>query len=179
MRWFLCRYFSPRSSTPLLCPDAEAQQDFCSRNPVNLPKRFGRKETSVKMKRKGIQSDDSIVKEKTVNKIKTMLIKTRIMKPQRIIALMPWPLPTMVFPESVLSTARVPVTQTSFDLSSQSRYHIADSRRRHRKHGASGKRPARLIFRTQNPAEHLLCRVFLFVCSYLAWASATSLPCTR
>ena len=109
MRWFLCRYFSPRSSTPLLCPDAEAQQDFCSRNPVNLPKRFGRKETSVKMKRKGIQSDDSIVKEKTVNKIKTMLIKTRIMKQQRLIALMPWPLPTMVFPESVLSTARVPV----------------------------------------------------------------------
>lgn len=30
------------------------------------------------MKRKGIQSDDSIVKEKTVSKIKTMLIKTKI-----------------------------------------------------------------------------------------------------
>ena len=39
MRWFLCRYFSPRSSTPLLCPAAEAQQDFRSRNSVNLPKR--------------------------------------------------------------------------------------------------------------------------------------------
>lgn len=44
---FVPTFFS-RSSTPLLRPYAGAQQDFCSRNPVNLPKRFGRKETSVK-----------------------------------------------------------------------------------------------------------------------------------
>jgi hypothetical protein len=45
MQWFLFRHSSQGAA---LRPYAGAQQDFCSRNPVNLPKRFGRKETSVK-----------------------------------------------------------------------------------------------------------------------------------